>query len=112
MSTTSEHLTEATRAGREAMSTVVRSVAETGAASTVRPAGRAGGVRPGRLLDAWFDVADEALAAQREFLKAALSMGNPALDAMTLAAQRTVEATCQYAMAAAEEPAGPAPAQG
>lgn len=104
MTTTQEHFTEAAQAGRKAMTAAVRSWGETVTAVTGMPTGRAAaGPQPQRVLDAWFDVAGEALAAQRELAKALLCIGNPAVDVMTRAAQRTMEATQQYADAATEE---------
>lgn len=99
---TRDHLGEAARAGRDVLSTALRTWGETMQTMMAMPGGRNGGARPDRLTDAWFDVAEEALTAQREFTKAVLSMGEPALAAMTGAAQRTMEAAEQYTHAATE----------
>jgi hypothetical protein len=93
--TTQQHIGRATQTGQDAMSTALRGWAET--AQTVLGLGageRNEGVpSPDRFIDTWYEVAEEALAAQREFTKALLSVGVPVIDAMSRSVTSTIEAT-------------------
>ncbi|MEK6442162.1 hypothetical protein [Pseudonocardia sp. T1-2H] len=60
---------------------------------------------PDRLIDDWFDIADETLTAQREFAKALLAFGSPMIDAVSRAAMRTIEATQEATREATREAA-------
>lgn len=103
--TTHQHVTQAVRAGQEAVSTALRTWGDTVQAVLGMPSGRADAARPDLLLDAWFDVAGKALAAQHELTKALLGVGEPAVDALTSTALRTVEGAQEYTRAATEESA-------
>jgi hypothetical protein len=86
--TPQKHLADAAGTGQEAISTAIRTWGETvQTVLGVAGAGRGGeGPGPGRLVDAWFDVAGEALTAQREFTKVLLTAGDSIIDAMGRAA--------------------------
>jgi hypothetical protein len=87
-----EHFAQAARTGQEAMSTAIRSWGETVQSALGMGTGRGGdGPSPDGLVDAWFDVAGEALAAQRELTKAVFDAGAPMIDALSRAATRTIE---------------------
>ena len=74
------------------MSNVIRTWGETMQSALGMSTGRGGdGPGPDRLVDAWFDIASEALAAQRELTKAVFDAGTPMIDAMSRAATRTIE---------------------
>jgi cobalamin biosynthesis Mg chelatase CobN len=106
-----EHFTQAARTGQEAMSTAIRTWGETAQSVLGMGTGRSGDeASPDRLVDAWFDIAGEALAAQRELTKAVLTAGTPMIDALSRAATRTIEAA-QEATQEASRQATEAPAQ-
>jgi cobalamin biosynthesis Mg chelatase CobN len=106
-----EHFTQAARTGQEAMSTAIRTWGETAQSVLGMGTGRSGDeASPDRLVDAWFDIAGEALAAQRELTKAVLTAGTPMIDALSRAATRTIEAG-QEATQEASRQATEAPAQ-
>lgn len=111
MTTSTEHLAQAARAGQDAVSTALRTWGETIQAVAALPSGRAATPRSDHLVDAWFEVASEALTVQRELTQLLISIGDPAVGAMTRAALRGVEATRQYTRAATEDtvPAAAAP---
>jgi hypothetical protein len=101
--TTQEHITRAARTGQEAISTALRGWGETAQTVLGLGATRGGDVSsPDRLIDTWFDIADEALNAQREFAKALLTIGTPLVDAVSRTATRTIEATQQATNGATE----------
>jgi hypothetical protein len=101
--TTQEHITRAARTGQEAISTAIRGWGQTTKTVLGLGSGREGdGPSPDRLVDTWFDVADEALNAQREFVKALLTIGTPVVDALSRTATRTIEATQEATNGAAE----------
>jgi hypothetical protein len=103
--TTQEHITRAARTGQEAISTAIRGWGQTAQSVLGLGAGREGDVpSPDRLIDTWFDVADEALTVQREFAKALLTIGTPVVDAVSRAATRTIEAAQEATNDAAEAP--------
>ncbi|MEN3301928.1 hypothetical protein [Pseudonocardia sp.] len=107
--TTQEHITRAARTGQEAISTALRGWGETAQTVLGLGATREGDVpSPDRLIDTWFDIADEALNAQREFAKALLTIGTPLVDAVSRTATRTIEAT-QHATNGATEATREAP---
>jgi hypothetical protein len=89
------------------MSTALRGWAET--AQTVL--GLGAGERdesvpsPDRFIDTWYEVAEEALVAQREFTKALLSVGVPVIDAVSRSAARTIEATQEATQEASRQSA-------
>jgi hypothetical protein len=88
--TSQEHFTQAARTGQEAMSTTIRTWGET--MQNALGTGRGGdGPDPVRLVDAWFDIAGQALAAQRELTKAVFDAGTPMIDALSRAATRMIE---------------------
>src|SRR4051812_41711907 len=102
-STTQEHITRAARTGQEAISTALRGWGETAQTVLGLGATREGDVpSPDRLIDTWFDIADEALNAQREFAKALLTISTPLVDAVSRTATRTIEATQQATNGATE----------
>jgi hypothetical protein len=118
--TPQKNLAHAAETGQEAISTAIRTWGETvKTALGVTGAGRGGdGPSPGRLVDAWFEVAGEALTAQREFAKVLLAAGDSILDVMSRAATgatnvapETTEEASQEGDQAATRAAQPAAAR-
>jgi hypothetical protein len=103
-----EQLARSARAGQETVTAATRTWGETLRFVSGMPAGGSAGPSPQRLVDAWFDVADEALAAQRQLATLLLHVGDPALNAMARTAHRAVAVTRRYTDAATAGPtAGP-----
>ena len=100
---TREHFTQAARTGQEAMSTAVRTWGETVQSALGMAAGRGEVPTQAHLIRVWFDIASEVLDAQREFAEGLLSIGNPAIEAMSRAAQQTAEVIEQATHDASED---------
>ncbi len=93
---TQDHLSQAARAGQDAMDTAVRAWGQTWQ-QFMGDRGRQPSRVPNadELIDTWFDVTGELLFAQREFTKALLTLSQPGLAAVSRAAQQASTTTQQ-----------------
>ena len=77
-SMTQEHFTRAARTGQEAISTAVRTWAETVQSALGMRAGPGDAPTPAHLIHVWFDIAAEMLDAQRQRVDLLLDVGGAA----------------------------------